>query len=213
LREFLSSILIIGLCASGLGVNAKEITPGRARLTQFLSELTSMRGHFQQQLFDEYGALMESAEGDVIISKPGKFRWEYQHPYSQVIVTNGATIWIYDADLEQVSVNPFTQDGTHSPAALLSGDIDIEQYFTSIETAGEDDIIWVSLTPRDASATYSGVDLGFTPLGLSAMKLRDNLNQLTSIAFSEIERNAEVADAEFEFVPPAGVDVISGTGD
>jgi outer membrane lipoprotein carrier protein len=213
LRKSLSPIVLIGLCLLGFGVDAEDLTPGRARLDHFLSELTTLRGHFQQQLFDEYGALMESSEGDVIISKPGKFRWEYLQPYRQIIVTNGATIWIYDADLEQVSVNPFAKDGDTSPAALLSGDIDIEQNFTSIERAGEDDIIWVSLTPRDASATYNGIDLGLSPAGLAGMKLRDNLNQLTSIAFSEIERNADVIDAEFEFVPPAGVDVISGTGD
>ncbi|MFT4563088.1 MAG: outer membrane lipoprotein carrier protein [Gammaproteobacteria bacterium] len=213
MREFLSSIVVIGLCVSGFSVNAEQATAGRARLTNFLSELTTLRGHFQQQLFDEYGELMESAEGDVIISKPGKFRWEYQQPYHQIIVTNGATIWIYDADLEQVSVNPFTNDGGSSPAALLSGDLDIEQHFTSVDSAGEGDIIWVSLTPRDAGATYHGIDLGLTSTGLSGMKLRDNLNQLTSIAFSEIERNSDVADTEFEFVPPAGVDVISGTGD
>ncbi len=205
-------VTLVGLLAWTHGADAGEGTPGRIRLEQFLDELTTFSARFEQQLFDEYGGLLESADGQVAISKPGKFRWEYQQPYSQMIVTDGTTLWVYDVDLEQVSINPFSQGGPGSPAELLVGEIDLEEHYVVTESIGEDDIAWVSLTPRDETAQYSSVEIGLDSDGIQAMKLRDNLNQVTDIRFDDIERNGEISPEQFSFVPPPGVDVLQGPG-
>jgi outer membrane lipoprotein carrier protein len=205
-------VTFIGLFIWAQGVGAAEDTTGRMRLEQFLDELTTFSARFEQQLFDEYGGLLESAEGEVAISKPGKFRWEYQQPYSQLIVTDGTTLWIYDVDLEQVSINPFSQGGPGSPAELLVGDVDLKEHYIIAESVGEDSLSWVSLTPRDEAAQYNSVEIGLDTDGIQAMKLRDNLNQLTYIRFGDIEQNGEIASEHFSFVPPPGVDVLQGAG-
>lgn len=185
---------------------------GRARLDRFLAELTSFTATFEQQLFDEYGELLEASSGEVAIAKPGKFRWEYRDPYEQIIVSDGATLWVYDVDLEQVSVNPLANDNPESPASLLVGDIDVDRHYVVSESPSVDGVAWVSLTPRAAQAQYSSVEIGFDADGLHGMRLADNLRQLTSITFGDIARNVEIAPGRFAFTPPPGVDVLTNSG-
>ncbi len=191
--------------------SAVALDGGRARLDRFLAELTSFTATFEQQLFDEYGELLETSIGDVAIAKPGKFRWEYRDPYEQIIVSDGATLWVYDVDLEQVSVNPLANDSPESPASLLVGDIDIDRQYIVAESPAVDGIVWVSLTPRSGQAQYRGVEIGFDAQGLHGMRLSDNLRQLTAITFSDIARNVEIAPERFAFSPPPGVDVLTNT--
>lgn len=203
-------ISVLGMLAIAYGAIADDGASGHARLDQFLAELTTFSAHFEQQLFDEYGALIETAEGVVDISKPGKFRWEYRHPYRQLIVSDGTTLWVYDVDLEQVSMNPLANGGAGSPAELLVGDIDLEQHYVVVELGVEVDISWVSLTPRVDANQYQMIELGLDKGGLRAMRLRDNLNQLTTIQFDRVQNNVAIEPARFDFVPPAGVDVVGG---
>lgn len=203
-------ISVLGMLTIAYGAIADDGASGPARLDQFLAELTTFSAHFEQQLFDEYGALIETAEGVVDISKPGKFRWEYRHPYRQLIVSDGTTLWVYDVDLEQVSMNPLANGGAGSPAELLVGDIDLEQHYVVVELGVEVDISWVSLTPRVDANQYQTIELGLDKGGLRAMRLRDNLNQLTTIQFDRVQNNVAIEPARFEFVPPTGVDVVGG---
>jgi outer membrane lipoprotein carrier protein len=206
-------LTVLFMCCLFSGfASSVDAGPGRLRLDVFLSDLSTLGSHFEQQLFDEYGELMETSQGEVAISRPGKFRWEYQQPYRQLIVTNGTMLWVYDVDLEQVSVNPFADSGAGSPAALLVRDIDIDQHYSVAETADDQGLTWVSLTPLDASSQYSAIDIGLDEGGLRGIKLRDNLNQLTVIYFDNVQRNSDLGDDIFDFQPPAGVDVMNGAG-
>lgn len=207
-----SRTLFIGLILSVVGASAQDHAQPRIRLERFLNELTTFQAKFAQQLFDEYGGLLETASGEVTISKPGKFHWEYQQPYRQLIVTDGTTLWVYDEDLEQVSINPFTRDGPGSPAELLVGEVELDRHYLIAESIGENGIAWISLTPRDSTAQYNAIDIGLDGDAIHAMRLRDNLNQLTDIQFSEIVRNGEIGAERFRFVPPPGVDVMQGPG-
>ena len=205
-------IVTVGMFFLSSQLVAEDRAQTRVLLEQFLHEITTFQAKFEQQLFDEYGDLLETANGEVTISKPGKFRWEYQQPYSQLIVTDGTTLWVYDVDLEQVSINPFSHGAAGSPAELLVGEVDLDQHYVIAESSGEDGIAWISLTPRNQDAQYHAIEIGFNGNVIHAMKLRDNLNQLTDIRFSDIERNDDVGDERFRFVPPPGVDVMQGPG-
>lgn len=205
---FRTLILLFGLFGP-LACAAADAATGRVRLEQFLTALTSLTASFNQQLFDEYGTLLETATGRVALQKPGRFRWEYVAPYSQIIVTDGTTLWVYDIDLEQVSINPVPKQDIGSPAALLAGDIDIDAHYEVAEAAPEGDVTWVTLTPRGDQAQYRSVDIGLDPNGIRGMRLHDNLNQLTTIAFTDVSRNVAIPAAEFDFVPPPGVDVLT----
>lgn len=195
-----------------LSPGAAALDSGRARLDRFLADLTSFTATFEQQLFDEYGELLETSVGDVVIAKPGKFRWEYRDPYEQIIVSDGVTLWVYDVDLEQVSVNPVANDNPESPASLLVGDIDVDRHYVVTESPAVDGVVWVSLSPRAEQAQYSTVEIGFDAQGLHGMRLKDNLRQVTAITFADMARNIDVAPERFAFTPPAGVDVLTNPG-
>jgi outer membrane lipoprotein carrier protein len=208
-----SLVVVLGVLVAMHGAVAEEKALGSARLERFLADLTTFSAHFEQGLYDEYGDLVETVEGDVEISRPGRFRWEYKHPYRQLIVTDGTTLWVYDAELEQVSVNPLADNTAGSPAELLVGDIDLDRYYEIVEAAPEEGIAWVALTPRAGANQYRTIEIGLDEDGIRGMRLRDNLNQLTVLSFSAIRRNIEIADERFNFVPPPGVDVVSGRVD
>jgi outer membrane lipoprotein carrier protein len=208
LPRFSIIFFLLALCSHG----AAALDGGRARLDRFLAELTSFTATFEQQLFDEYGELIETSRGDVVIAKPGKFRWEYRAPYEQIIVSDGATLWVYDVDLEQVSINPLANDNPDSAAALLVGDTDVDSHYVVTEAPAIDGITWLSLAPRAAQAQYRSVEIGFDEQRLHGMRLSDNLRQLTAITFSDIARNVAIDPERFAFTPPPGVDVLTNTG-
>lgn len=182
-----------------------------ARLQHFFHHVSTFQAHFQQVLKDDSGATIQRSSGEFIISRPGRFRWVYQKPYSQVIVSNGKTLWVYDKDLSQVTERPVSGAIHGTPAELLSGGEDIGQAF---RIQGQDDsngLHWVKLTPKDATSGQSDfkwVRLGFSDGHLTAMQLRDNLGETSHITFSQVQVNPSVPDSRFQFKVPKGVDVV-----
>ncbi len=142
--------------------------------------------------------------------RPGKFRWVYEKPYEQLIVGDGARIWFYDRDLDQVTVRKLDLAIGSSPAALLAGSSDIETNFSLSETGVREGTEWLEAKPKAKEGTFEWVRLGFTPEGiLKAMELQDNFGQTTVLTFSRVERNPKLSPDLFKFSPPEGADVIS----
>ena len=183
-----------------------------AQLKHFLADVRAFNASFEQQQFDEQGTLVETARGKVCIARPGRFDWDYQTPYQQRIVSDGKTLWVYDADLAQVTENPVSTSAADSPARLLGEDFDLETSFTVGEAVSEAGIDWVTLGSKQPKPQFKAVSIGFRNGELAVMRLQDNLGQTTEIRFTNIVRNPAVPAAAFSFTPPAGVDIIHGTG-
>jgi outer membrane lipoprotein carrier protein len=141
-------------------------------------------------------------------SRPGKFRWQYDKPYEQLIVSDGAQVWLYDKDLNQVTVRRIDRALGSSPAALLAGSNEIEKSYTLTAIGIQDGLDWLEAVPRTRDTVFEKIRLGFGKAGLEAMELRDQFGQITVIKFSTIERNANLPPESFRFTPPSGVDVI-----
>ncbi|MEQ8230335.1 MAG: outer membrane lipoprotein chaperone LolA [Gammaproteobacteria bacterium] len=180
-------------------------------IVAYLNRLDSFSAAFTQERFDEEGALLERASGTARIERPGRFRWTYDEPYPQLIVSDGETLWIYDEDLEQVTVSAVDAAGAGSPAALLGHESDVAAQYsvTALETTS-DGLVWYRLEPKGAASDFSGIELGFGEGEVRAMRLVDNLGQLTALGFNDIVRNRDLDDALFRFSPPPGVDVVQG---
>jgi outer membrane lipoprotein carrier protein len=152
-----------------------------------------------------------------MISRPGKFRWQIDKPYSQLLVGDGEKVWMHDPDLRQVTVRKVGAALGGTPAALLAGDNTIEKNFTlrQIDKTDEarsgdagDALDWVEATPRMADSGFEKVRLGFAAHELKAMVLHDSLGQTTRLNFSRVERNPRLPPGLFRFVPPAGADIL-----
>jgi outer membrane lipoprotein carrier protein len=139
--------------------------------------------------------------------RPGKFRWDYAEPYQQQIVADGSKIWIYDADLEQVTVKKADAQLGNTPGQLLSTDKPLEESFVIEQMETKRGIDWVRLTPRDNDVNFTEIQIGFDKKNLREMQLVDNLGQTTRLVFSNVKRNVAIDKNKFVFSAPQGVDV------
>ncbi len=181
---------------------------GTQRLTQFFDKTTSLRAQFEQVVTDNRGQKVQEVSGTMQILRPGKFRWDYRQPYQQEIVGDGTRIWLYDPELNQVTVRNMSQAIGSSPAALLAGSKEVEQNFTLQDLKSSDGLEWVTATPKEADSGFDRVRLGFGKLGLERMELLDSYGNLTAIRFSSVETNPGLGQQIFMFKPPAGADIV-----
>ena len=182
---------------------------GPARLHAFLDQVHSLRADFQQSVFDEDGRQLDEARGKVYIARPGRFRWDYTEPYPQEIVGDGEKVWVYDSELEQVTVRPLGDALGDTPVMLLSSDQPVEHSFEVHAVEGPDGHAWAELIPLAEQVSFTRIRLGFDGETLRVMELDDAFGQLTRLRFESVERNPELDPALFEFTPPQGVDVFS----
>lgn len=202
--------LIAATVASSLLLSAQAFAGAREALQTFTRDLRGLDGQFTQRVFDGNGRVRESSSGRVALSAPRLFRWEYQTPYPQLIVADGERVWVYDPDLEQVTVRPQGPEEQNSPLATLTDPGRLDRDFdVSQEAAAVDGLQWMTLTPkREQDASFQSARLGFDADGLARMEVVDALGQRTEIAFSGWQRNPGFAADTFRYTPPAGVDVI-----
>ena len=178
-------------------------------LKKFVRSTQSARAQFNQSVLDKNRVPVQEASGTMQFSRPGKFRWDYAKPHPQQIVGDGAKLWIYDEDLEQVTVRKLDQALGASPAALLAGNNEIEKNFVLKDAGASGGLDWLEATPKGKeTTTFEIVRMGFSNKDLQVMELRDYFGQTTVIRFSQLEKNPRLAPNIFKFTPPKGVDVI-----
>ncbi len=187
---------------------ADNLAAGRARVEAFLSNLQGLQAQFHQVLTDRTGQVVEEASGTLAVRRPNRFRWDYREPNEQVIVADGTRIWLYDSDLEQVTVRRLDDTLSATPAMLLSGEGKLEDNFIVREVTKENGIDWIRMEPKRSDTDFKWVRLGFEGQNLRAMQLADKLGQTTSLEFTQIERNPPLDPSRFTFTVPPGADVI-----
>lgn len=196
--------ITVGMTGMSLQAGASSLES----LKSFLSDVKSGRAHFKQLVLDKKMTTVQEASGTMLFSRPGKFRWVYEKPYEQLIVGDGAKLWLYDADLRQVTVKKMDQAIGSSPAALLAGSNEIERLFELKDLGKRGTLEWLEALPKDKESTFESVRMGFSAAGLDVMELRDHFGQTTVIRFSGLERNPKLAPDAFRFTPPKGADVV-----
>lgn len=178
------------------------------KLHRFLESTKTVRADFAQIVVAKNGRKPQQSTGVMMFSRPGKFRWQIEKPYSQLLVGDGDKVWIYDPDLRQVTAKKVGATLGGTPAALLAGDNALDKNFTLREIGEREGMDWLEATPKSQDSGFEKIRLGFAGNDLKAMELFDNFGQTTSLLFSHLERNPSLAPSLFRFTPPAGVDVI-----
>ena len=177
----------------------------------FNTQAKTATARFDQQVFDQKGKVMDKSSGTLAFARPGKFRWTYEKPVKQVLVADGAKLWIHDADLNQVTVKRIDKAMSSTPAALLAGKDDITKVFTLKDAGEKDGLGWVEATPKEKDTGFDSVRIGMKGKALAAMELSDSLGGRTSLVFSDLKPNAVLPPATFTFTPPQGADVMDET--
>lgn len=172
-----------------------------------------MKANITQSVYDNRGKVVQQSFGKMALQRPGKFRWEVTKPIPQIVIANGTRLWVYDPDLEQVSIRALQGAAGDTPALLLSREKNsLEEDFkiTTILKGGAS-WKWFSLVPKNQDNMFAAVQLGFMNNQFSEMRLQDHLGHETRIQFKDIQMNINLPASLFNFKPPRGVDVIDET--
>jgi outer membrane lipoprotein carrier protein len=206
-RNILRGLFACVLLASAFPAAATD--DSLARVEAWVKSVQTLSADFVQVVRSREGQISSRATGRLSLSRPDRFRWDYRDPYIQVIVADGRKLWLYDADLEQVTVRPLESGLGSTPAMLLSGAGSIGESFTGGPVERDGEWTWCRLVPKQRGSDFESVSLGFNGRGaLAAMRLVDKLGQTTELDFSDVAVNPRLDPGLFRFTPPKGVDVI-----
>jgi outer membrane lipoprotein carrier protein len=177
-------------------------------LEDFFVKVRTLQADFHQVVLDEDLVPLQETSGRMWLSRPGRFRWSYGQPVEQEVLADGLRLWVYDVGLEQVIVRNQSKTLGNTPAALLvNADKPGDSYL--IEYLGEQGAIsWVTLFPKDSSAPFSQIQLGFENGDLRLVQMLDQLDQITRLQFDNLIVNDQLPKDLFRLDLPAGVDVI-----
>jgi outer membrane lipoprotein carrier protein len=198
------------LALSAMLFTNMAMADGVSSLLDFFNNTNTMRAQFSQVVNDKQGRKEQEVEGTMQLQRPNKFRWDYKKPYEQQIVSDGKQVFLFDTDLQQVTIRELSKALGSSPAAMLAGGGDVEKSFILKNAIRKDGLTWVLALPKDKDSGFDRVLLGFKADKLRKMELYDSFNHITLITFNEVERNPVLQDSTFLFTPPKGVDVVGG---
>lgn len=188
---------------------------GLDSLENFVKSARSGRAEFAQVVVaparEGQTARRKTSSGTFEFVRPNRFRFEYKKPFEQTIVADGQTLWLYDADLKQVTQRKQSQVLDATPAALIAAAPDVAALRKdfNLENAGDKDgLQWVLATPKAKEGQLHSVRVGFRGNELAALEILDGFGQRSTITFTRMELNAAISADKFNFKPPQGADVL-----
>ena len=189
---------------------SKQVSQGETYLEDFLANTHTLEATFQQTLRTHEGEVLQQTEGEFYLDRPGRFRWNYRSPYEQVIVSDGERIWIYDVELQQVTVQKQSAGLPATPMALLEDSSTLHKDFDVTPLDEKQGVYRLKLMSKSKESDFGEIVIGLDASGLRFMQLHDQFEQVTDIVFSDMHTNKKLSREIFEFSPPEGVDVFGG---
>ncbi len=199
-------MLVLALLAT-VGLSGVARADAVDTLRDFVRDVKSGRASFTQTVTSADGTKKKTSSGSFEFQRPNRFRFAYSKPFEQVIVADGAKVWIYDADLNQASSRKLAQALGNTPAALLAGG-NLDQDFSLSAQPSAEGLDWALATPKAGEGSFKSMKVGFKGKELAAVEIVDSFGQRSLLQFSGFAPNAVVPAEQFQFVPPKGADVI-----
>lgn len=199
-----SRLLLLGLVFAAAAARADALDT----LKSFVADVKTGRAAFTQTVTSPDGAKKRASSGSFEFSRPNRFRFDYAKPYRQLIVADGQKVWLFDADLDQVTVRPFDQALGATPAALLTGSA-LERDFELKALPDEAGLQWAQALPRAKDGGFQSLKVGFRGKALAAVEIVDAFGQRSRLDFTQVEANPALAAERFQFTPPPGVAVLA----
>jgi outer membrane lipoprotein carrier protein len=208
--KLFKNLLLVILVIWGGAVKAQDAS---GELTSLLLNVKTMQADFTQTVKDKSAkAALQQTHGHMSLERPGKFRWQIIKPIAQLIIANGTRLWIYDADLEQVTIRTFKHAAGQTPALLLSDStLTLNKDFNVEKQPGDSANPRFVLTPKDKEDPFATITLSFSNKKIQEMRLEDRIGHVTTIAFQNVQVGMSLASSLFNFKPAANIDVIDET--
>ncbi len=195
--------LVTLLCAAASAAHADAVDT----LREFVREVKIGKSQFTQTVTSPDGAKKKTSSGNFEFARPNRFRFAYTKPFEQTIVADGQKVWIYDADLNQVSARKLSAALGATPAALLAGG-NLEKDFELAPLPAADGLEWAAATPKTKEGSFESLKVGFRGKELAAVEIVDSFGQRSRLQFSQFKPNVATAADAFKFVAPKGADVV-----
>ncbi|KTC90068.1 outer membrane lipoprotein chaperone LolA [Fluoribacter dumoffii] len=172
-----------------------------------LNGIRSMTAVFKQSVKAKH-RVVSSSSGTMALQRPGRFRWQTEQPMAQLMVADGHKIWVYDKDLEQVTVKTQRKGLGGTAALFLSGyDNTVTRDFSVTQSSMGKDLVF-DLKSKSSKANFQRIKLIFRQDSLTGLELYDQLGQVTTVKLSQIKLNPKLSGNLFQFKTPKGVDVV-----
>lgn len=210
-RRLLKAFVLYILVLSSAYAVDRPLSTGEKYLEDFLENTKTLEADFTQTLRAYNGEVLQQTSGKFFLKRPGKFRWDYVAPYEQKIISDGKHIWIYDVDLEQVTVQKQSKGLGTTPMALLQDSLQLHQQFEITPLDNKQGIYRLKLVSKDKDSDFGEIVVGVDKNGLQFLQLHDQFEQVTDIIFEQLKTNTDLAASLFKFKPPPGVDVFGGS--
>lgn len=201
------SLLLAGAMAVSGAAQAGALDQFKA----FVASTKAARGEFTQQQLkkSESSKAAPTSTGTFLFARPGKFIWTYVKPYEQLLQADGEYLYIYDKDLNQVTVKKLGNALGSSPAAILFGSNDLEKNFTLTDGGARGGLEWLNATPKEKDSTFEKISIGLRNGTPESMELHDAFGQTSVLVFKKFEKNPPISATQFKFVMPKGADVFN----
>lgn len=200
-----------GLLAAGiLMLPATGQAAALDQFKAFVSSTKAAKGEFTQhqvKMTNGAPAVSGTSTGTFLFARPGKFIWTYQKPYEQLLQSDGEKLYIYDKDLNQVTIRMLGDALGSSPAAILFGSNDLEKNFTLKDAGVKEGLEWLEATPKTKDTSFDRIGIGLKNGVPHAMELRDSFGQVSLLTFKKFEKNPPMNPTQFKFEVPKGADV------
>lgn len=177
-------------------------------LDAYFAGFKELEGKFEQQVVDKRGTLISKSDGNFALRRPNQFRWEVKKPFHQLIITDAKKVWVYDEDLEQISINPIDASYGSTPAMLLSSAKPLYEDFRVTELGQEEGLYWYELNSKKEETQFQQLRLGFKNGELQTLQIEDSFGQFTHVYFSSVKKNQPQSAGLYKMNIPDGVDVI-----
>lgn len=207
-KQVITGLVVAGALALAGGAQASALE----QFKSFVSGTKSARGEFTQQQVKKAnatGKATPNSSGTFVFARPGKFIWTYQKPYEQVLQADGDQLYIYDKDLNQVTIKKLGNALGSSPAAILFGSNDLEKNFTLSEAGERNGLEWLNATPKTKDTSFEQISIGLKDGVPQAMELKDNFGSTSVLTFKNFQRNPALGAQQFKFEVPKGADVFN----
>jgi outer membrane lipoprotein carrier protein len=206
-RFYFASLAVLFACTSSFASEADS--PDTQLLTSFLNGIDNIVAEYVQHTHDGNNSLLQTQKGRLSLTRPNKFKWESYAPYEQVLVSNGSTLWQYDPDLEQVTIQKLDNRLSSTPVLLLSGNSkDVSKEYDVYSEKLQDEYHFV-LIPKRTDTLFDRLRLEFNPEKvLRRMVIKDEVGQKTVITLSGVKKLTNITPETYEFIVPEGTDII-----
>ncbi len=199
------AVLLISLYGFSLSIKA---TTDTFNINDYLNGVNTLKAGFKQTIFSSSNEAIDYSEGLIWLKKPEQILWEFHRPNIKKIILNGESISIYDANLNQLLIVPYTDQYQSSLASILVNNDNLEAFYEIHYKIISDDLYMVTLFQKKDSSLFTKIEITILDMLIHKIELWDSSEQSISIVLENTEMNISLSDASFKFIPPKGVDII-----